>query len=40
VLGRGVRLWDGPEGLDKDFDIEATPSPRGVTHVMFTRVRA
>jgi dihydrofolate reductase len=37
LLGRGVRLWDGLEGLDKDFDIEATPSPSGVTHVMFTR---
>ena len=37
VLGRGVRLWDGLEGLDDDYDIEAVSSPSGVTHVTFTR---
>ena len=37
LLGRGVRLWDGMEGLEKDYAIEATSSPSGVTHVMFTR---
>ena len=37
LLGRGVRLWDGLEGLEKDYEIEATSSPRGVTHVTFTR---
>ena len=37
VLGRGVRLWDGLEGLEKDYDIEATSSPSGVTHLSFTR---
>jgi dihydrofolate reductase len=37
LLGRGVRLWDGMEGLEKDFDIEATASPSGVTHLTFTR---
>jgi dihydrofolate reductase len=37
VLGRGVRLWDGLEDLDKDYDIEATPSPSGVTHLTVTR---
>jgi dihydrofolate reductase len=37
LLGRGARLWDGMEGLEKDFLIEATSSPSGVTHVMFTR---
>jgi dihydrofolate reductase len=37
VLGRGVRLWDGLEGLEKDYAIEAISSPSGVTHVMFTR---
>ncbi len=37
VLGRGVRLWDGLEGLEKDYEIEATSSPSGVTHVTFTR---
>ncbi len=37
LLGRGVRLWDGLEGLEKDYKVEATSSPRGVTHVTFTR---
>ena len=37
VLGRGVRLWDGLEGLEDDYQIEATSSPSGVTHVTFTR---
>ena len=37
VLGRGVRLWDGQEGLEEDFEVEATSSPSGVTHLMFTR---
>ncbi|THG32446.1 dihydrofolate reductase [Glaciibacter flavus] len=37
VLGRGERLWDGLEGLEQRFDIEATPSPSGVTHLIFTR---
>jgi dihydrofolate reductase len=37
VLGRGVRVWDGLEGLEKDYDVEATTSPSGVTHVTFTR---
>ena len=39
LLGRGVRLWDGLEGLEKDYEIEATSSPSGVTHVTFTRSR-
>ena len=37
LLGRGERLWDGLEGLEKDYEIEATSSPSGVTHVTFTR---
>lgn len=37
VLGRGVRLWDGLEGLEKDYEVESTSSPSGVTHVTFTR---
>ena len=37
VLGRGERLWDGLEGLEDRFDIEATPSPQGVIHLVFTR---
>jgi dihydrofolate reductase len=37
VLGRGVRLWDGLEGLEKDYQVETISSPSGVTHVTFTR---
>jgi dihydrofolate reductase len=37
VLGRGVRLWDGLEGLEQDYEIEATSSPSGVTHLTFAR---
>lgn len=37
LLGRGVRLWDGLEGIDERFDIEAVSSPSGVTHLTFTR---
>jgi dihydrofolate reductase len=37
VLGRGVRLWDGLDGIEERFDVEATASPSGVTHLVFTR---
>ena len=37
VLGRGVRLWDGLEGLEERFDIEPVSSPGGVTHLSLTR---
>jgi dihydrofolate reductase len=37
LLGRGVRLWDELEDLEKDYDIEAVSSPSGVTHLTFTR---
>jgi dihydrofolate reductase len=37
LLGRGVRLWDRLEGLEQDYQVEATSSPSGVTHVTFTR---
>ena len=37
VLGRGERLWDGFEGLEERFDIEAVSAPSGVTHLTFTR---
>lgn len=36
-LGRGVRLWDGLEGLEEDYQVEATSAPSGVTHLTFTR---
>jgi dihydrofolate reductase len=37
VLGRGERLWDGLEGLEDRFRIEAANSPSGVTHLTFSR---
>ncbi len=36
LLGRGVRLWDGIEGVEERYQIEAS-SPSGVTHLTFTR---
>ncbi len=40
VLGRGVRLWDGLEGVERDFDVESVASPSGVTHLTFTHKSA
>ena len=37
LLGRGSRLWDGLEGVENDYDIQATSSPSGVTHLTFSR---
>ncbi|TKA06338.1 dihydrofolate reductase family protein [Actinacidiphila oryziradicis] len=37
VLGRGERLWDGLEGLEKRFQIESVTTPSGVTHMTFTK---
>jgi dihydrofolate reductase len=37
LLGRGVRLWDGLESLEKEYQVETTTAPSGVTHVTFTR---
>ena len=37
VLGRGQRVWDGQEGLEERFDVEATASSGGVVHYVFTR---
>ena len=37
LLGRGVRLWDGLEGLEEKYAIESVSSPTGVVHVTFTR---
>jgi hypothetical protein len=39
-LGHGVRLWDGLEGIENHYRIEAAASPSGVTHVTFTRAGA
>jgi dihydrofolate reductase len=38
LLGRGTCLWEGLEGLEKDYQVEAVSSPSGVTHVTCTRV--
>ena len=38
LLGRGVRLWEGLESLEKDYQVETTSSPSGVTHLTFTRL--
>ncbi|MPM79091.1 hypothetical protein SDC9_126122 [bioreactor metagenome] len=37
LLGRGERLWDGLEGLENRFHIEAVASPSGVIHLTFWR---
>ena len=37
LLGRGVRLWDGLEGLERDYAVEAVASPSGVVHMNFSR---
>lgn len=39
LLGRGVRLWDGQEGLEARYDIRSEASPSGVTHLTFERKR-
>ncbi|WGL53635.1 dihydrofolate reductase family protein [Nocardioides sp. BP30] len=37
LLGRGVRLWDGLEGLEQRYSVESVTTPSGVTHMTFTR---
>lgn len=37
LLGRGVRLWDGLEGIEQRFDIETATAQSGVVHMTFTR---
>lgn len=37
VLGRGVRLWDGLEGFESAYAVEAVTTPAGHTHLTFTR---
>lgn len=40
LLGRGVRLWDGLEGLEDRYKIESVSSPSGVMHLTFSRKAA
>ena len=37
LLGRGVRLWDGLEGIEERFTTEVVSAPSGVTHFTFVR---
>ena len=37
LLGRGVRLWDGLEGLEASYAVSSVTTPSGTTHVTFTR---
>jgi dihydrofolate reductase len=37
VIGRGVRLWDGLEGLQDRYTLETVTVPSGATHFFFTR---
>lgn len=37
VLGRGVRLWDDLEGMERRYEVEVVSTPSGVTHLTFSR---
>ncbi len=37
VIGRGVRLWDGLEGLQRRFDVQCIASPVGAVHYFLMR---
>jgi riboflavin biosynthesis pyrimidine reductase len=37
LVGRGVRLWDGPEALEEQYQVEAVSTLSGVTHLTVTR---
>ena len=37
VLGRGERLFDGLEGLERRYRVRSTSSPSGVTHLELER---
>jgi dihydrofolate reductase len=37
VIGRGLRLWDGLEGVQERFDVQTVSTPSGVVHLTFTR---
>ena len=39
ILGRGVNLWEGQEGLEQRFDVETTATPSGVVHHVFSRAQ-
>ncbi len=37
VLGHGIRLWDGLEGVHERYAIESVVMPSGTTHLFFTK---
>jgi dihydrofolate reductase len=37
VLGRGVPLWEGLEGVEDRFSIEVVSTPSGIMHMTFSR---
>jgi dihydrofolate reductase len=37
TLGRGVSLWEGLEGVESRFAVEAVTSPSGVTHQFWNK---
>lgn len=37
TIGKGERLWDGPEDLTDRYHLDSVPSPSGVTHLLFWR---
>lgn len=36
-VGGGVRVWDGLEALEEDYEIEAVSAASGATHLTFDR---
>lgn len=39
VLGRGVPLWDGLEGVQERFDVETVTTSSGLVHQFWNRAR-
>jgi RibD C-terminal domain len=37
VIGRGIRLWDGLEGVQERLDVQTVSTPSGVAHLTFVR---
>jgi len=37
LLGRGVRLWDGLEAMEQQYDVEVVSTTSGVTNITFIR---
>jgi hypothetical protein len=37
VLGSGVRIWDGLEGLEERFAVESVTTASGLTHQLWNR---